>query len=69
MSQHVAHILDEIGQLAPQEVAELHYELSKRVDRQEQTRAILAKYRGKGAGVWPGEPQEYINTLRDADRF
>lgn len=69
MSRHVADLLDEIGQLDPQEVAELYQELSRRIDRQNQIRTILATYRGRGAGVWPEEAQQYINKLRDADRF
>ena len=68
MSQHVADILEEINQLGPQETAELYQALSDRISRIEQIQYVLAMYRGKGAGVWVDEPQQYVNELRDNDR-
>ncbi len=69
MSQHVADILEEINQLGPQEMAELYQALRDRISRIEQVQSVLATYRGKGAGIWSDEPQQYVNNLRDNDRF
>ena len=68
MSQ-IEHILEEIDQLAPEEVTVLYTELTKRMDRFELASSILAKYKGKGQGVWQSDAQLHVNQLRDNDRF
>ncbi len=65
----VKMVLEEITHLAPEEAEQVYNELSKRMKRAERAVEILEKYRGRGAGVWGEDAQEYINTLRTDDRL
>lgn len=62
---HVELILEEISD----EVEQVHYELSNRMKRAERALEILEKYRGRGAGGLEEGAQEYVNALRNDDRF
>jgi len=65
----VEHLLNEINQLTSGEVEQVYHELAKRVERGERAAALLAKYRGRGKGVWQKDAQQYVNTLRSDDRY
>ena len=65
----VEMVLEEISHLGQEEVEQVYHELGKRMKRAARALEILEKYRGRGAGVWEEDAQEYVNTLRDDDRF
>jgi len=47
----------------------LLHEISKRLIKKQETISTLHKYRGKGQGVWAEDAQEFVNKLRENDRF
>lgn len=46
----------------------LQYLLQKR-KQQEDVKMKLGAYKGRGKGVWQQDAQEFVNQLRDDDRF
>jgi hypothetical protein len=42
---------------------------TSRSNKKQQTLKALEKIRGIGEGIWNEDAQEYVNRLRDNDRF
>ncbi len=61
-------VLQEIELMDEAEIKLLLKELSKRLERGKRTVAVLRKFQGKGAGVWPEDAQIHVNILRENDR-
>jgi hypothetical protein len=62
-------IIQEINLLTPSELELVYYEIQKRVNKTNRVKEVLSKIRGKGKGVWLLDAQEYVNQLREDDRF
>ncbi len=62
-------ILQQIATLTPEETEAVYQELKRRLDRVARARAALDKVKGKGTGVWGLDAQDYVNQLRENDRF
>jgi hypothetical protein len=69
MAPHIEIILKEIDLLQPADLEVLYVEIAKRLHKMNKTIAILTKYAGKGKGVWQTDAQQYIQQLRENDRF
>lgn len=65
----VQTIISEIESLDAKELEEVLQFLLKKTHRSEQIKFKLAKYRGKGQGVWQEDAQQYVNQLREDDRY
>lgn len=63
------YIIQELDLLNPSELETIYHELLKKINKADRVREILAKLRGKGEGVWTQDAQEYVNQLRENDRF
>lgn len=57
-------IIQEIDSLAPTELEVIYQEVAKRMSHISRTAKILAKYRGKGRGIWSMDAQDYVRQLR-----
>ncbi|WP_421829179.1 hypothetical protein [Larkinella sp.] len=62
-------IIQEINTLNSDELELVYHELLKRLDRLGRIKNTLTKFRGKGGQVWSQDAQEYVNKLREDDRF
>ena len=62
-------LIKEIDTLEAKEVEEVLQYLLKKTRCKESVKSRLARYRGKGQGVWQQDAQEYINQAREDDRF
>ncbi len=62
-------ILREIDSLNEPDKELLYREIQKRLSKREGVLNVLAKYRGRGKGIWMQEAQDHVNRLRDDDRF
>ncbi|GAB3928709.1 hypothetical protein [Larkinella terrae] len=62
-------IIQEINTLNSDELEVVYHELLKRLNRIGRIKTTLTKFRGKGENVWSQDAQEYVNKLRDDDRF
>ncbi|RRB11590.1 hypothetical protein [Larkinella knui] len=62
-------IIQEINTLNSEELEMVYHELMKRLNRIDRIKNTLAKVRGKGEKVWSQDAQEYVNQLRENDRF
>ena len=62
------HIIQEIDSLAPTELEVIYQEVAKRMSHISRAAKLLAKYRGKGRGIWSGDAQEYVQQLRHTTR-
>lgn len=67
--RQIQTILHEIDLLQPNELVMLYQEVERRVRRINKASVILSKYCGRGKGVWLEDAQDYINQLRNDDRF
>ncbi len=65
----VQTIIKEIETLDERELEEVLQFLLNKTHRSEKIKAKLAKYRGKGQGVWQEDAQHHINELRKDDRY
>lgn len=65
----VQTLIRELETLDTQETEKILQFLLIRVRQQETVRARLAKYRGVGQGIWQEEAQQYVNQLREDDRY
>ena len=62
-------IIQEIDSLDSEELEQVYHEILKRINRLERVKNTLEKFRGKGKAVWSEDAQEYINKVRNNDRF
>lgn len=62
------HIIQEIESLPPTELEIIYQEVAKRMSYISRTAKILAKYRGKGRGVWSLDAQDYVQHMRQDTR-
>ena len=62
-------IIKEIQNLPPGEKQEIYDYLLKMIRKREHVLQSLEKIRGIGKGLWDKDAQEYINELRDDNRF
>ncbi len=65
----VSQILGAISKLNPAERQTLYDRLRQEMDDKKELERRINSYRGIGKGVWGMDAQEYINELRDDDRF
>ena len=65
----VKQIIKEIDSLPAEGKVQIYSYIYASLNKREQTLAVLEKYRGIGKGVWNEDAQEYINRLREDDRF
>lgn len=63
------YIIQALDLLNSSELETIYHELLKKINKADRVREILAKLRGKGEGVWTQDAQEYVNQLRENDRF
>lgn len=61
-------IIREIDLLPPTELEVVYQEVAKRMSHISRAAKILAKYRGKGRGIWSMDAQEYVQQLRQSTR-
>ncbi|MBC8084542.1 MAG: hypothetical protein H7Z21_15200 [Hymenobacter sp.] len=61
-------IIQEIDSLPPTELEVIYQEVAKRRTHISRTANLLAKYRGKGRGIWSMDAQEYVRQLRHTTR-
>ena len=61
-------IIQEIDLLPPTELEVVYQEVVKRMSHISRAANILAKYRGKGRGIWSMDAQEYVRQLRQSTR-
>lgn len=62
-------IISEINLLNDEELDIIYQELLKKISKLDRLKNVLKKVRGKGKGVWGTDAQEYVNEIRDYDRF
>jgi hypothetical protein len=65
----ISQILRQIDDLPIQEQLEVYAHLASKLKKREQVLSSLEKIRGKGFGLWNTDAQEYVNRLRENDRF
>ncbi|HEY8933637.1 MAG TPA: hypothetical protein VIM65_00385 [Cyclobacteriaceae bacterium] len=65
----ISQILRQIDDLPIQEQLEVYAHLASKLKKREQVLSSLEKIRGKGLGLWNKDAQEYVNRLRENDRF
>jgi len=61
-------IIQEIDSLPPTELEVIYQEVAKRMSQISRATKLLAKYRGKGQGIWSLDAQEYVQQLRQNTR-
>jgi hypothetical protein len=61
-------IIQEIDLLPPTELEVVYQEVTKRMTHITRATKILAKYKGKGRGIWSMDAQEYVQHLRQNTR-
>jgi len=66
---NIKQILRQIDDLPIEEQLEVYAHLASKLNKREQILSILEKIRGKGKGLWTTDAQEYVNRLRENDRF
>ena len=62
-------IIREINLLNDAELDIIYQELLKKISKFDRLKNALHKIRGTGKGVWELDAQDYINELRQDDRF
>lgn len=65
----VQTLILEINNLELKELELILREILRRIDRRKRLEAALDSLIGCGEGVWNSDAQEYVNGLRDDDRF
>jgi hypothetical protein len=65
----VKGIIKEIDSLPAEAKVQIYSYIYSSLSKREQVLAVLEKYRGIGKGVWNEDAQDYINGLREDDRF
>ena len=65
----VNQILKELDSLSTNQKVEVYNYLMSHLTKKELTLAILDSIKGAGKGVWDMDAQEYVNQLRENDRF
>lgn len=65
----VKGIIKEIDSLPAEAKVQIYSYIYASLSKREQVLAALEKYRGIGKGVWEEDAQDYINRLREDDRF
>ncbi|UOG76730.1 hypothetical protein MTX78_09025 [Hymenobacter tibetensis] len=61
-------IIQKIDLLPPTELEVVYQEVAKRMSHISRATKLLAKYRGKGQGIWSMDAQEYVQQLRQNTR-
>lgn len=61
-------IIQSIDLLPPTELEVIYQEVAKRMSNISRATKLLAKYRGKGRGIWSMDAQEYVQQLRQDTR-
>ncbi len=62
-------IIQQIADLSPEERDIVYQDLKRRLDRVARAQEAIDRIKGKGAGVWGADAQDYINQQRADDRF
>ncbi len=62
-------VLKYLSELDPRELSVVLKEVLVRRRRTERVQSVLARYKGRGKGVWTEDAQQEVNRLRDGDRF
>ncbi len=65
----VQTLIEEISKLEAKDLEIIMKEILQRVNRKHKIESILDNFIGSGQGVWGLDAQEYINGLREDDRF
>ncbi|MBO0356598.1 hypothetical protein J0X19_01450 [Hymenobacter sp. BT186] len=61
-------IIQEIDLLPPTELEVIYQEVARRMSNISRATKLLAKYRGKGRGIWSMDAQDYVKQLRQDTR-
>ncbi len=62
-------LIQEIKTLSPEELEIVMNEIMQRISDVKRVNDVLESIRGKGAGIWNQDAQDYINEQRADDRF
>lgn len=65
----VKTIIKEIKKLSIKDLEAILREILRRMNRQQKIEAAMNDFIGSGQGVWEKDAQDYVNILRDKDRF
>ncbi len=62
-------LLGEIKKLNFKELEIILWEVKKRIDLQKKVTLVLDDFIGIGQGIWEEDAQDYVDSIREDDRF